>query len=366
MVNKSHYSFNETIHVPYGVMAEWTARIFRAEGLSRQDADLVADTLVAADARGVYSHGVLRISLYTERIEKGCVAVDAQPELIVSSGATGVVDGHNAMGQTIGAFAMQTAIAKAREFGVSFVTVRGSNHYGTCAYYTMMALAENMVGFSSSIGGGNLMAPWGGTDARIGNNPFSIAIPAMHRYPVVLDMAQSVVAKGKLVMATKTKTPIPDTWAFGTDGLPTTDAEEGIRGTIRPIAEYKGYGLAVMVGFLSSLISNAAIGSTLKDVYEDFSGGLNKGQMFAAVDISRMGDVAAFKTRVDREIDFIKDSPKAPGVEEIYLPGEPEARAWEASLVNGIEYPAEVIREVQGISERLNVAVPEGVSSRMV
>ena len=363
MVNKSHYSFNETIRVRYSVMAEWTARIFRAEGLSVEDADLVADTLVAADARGVYSHGVLRISLYTGRIEKGCVAVDAKPELVVSSGATGVVDGHNAMGQTVGVFAMQTAIAKAGEFGVSFVTARGSNHYGTCAYYTMMALPENMIGFSSSIGGGNLMAPWGGTDARIGNNPFSIAIPALHRYPVVLDMAQSVVAKGKLVMATKTRTPIPDTWAFDSDGLPTTDAEEGIRGTIRPIAEYKGYGLAVMVGFLSSLVSNAAIGSALKDVYEDFSGGLNKGQMFAAVDISRMDDVMAFKERVDREIDFIKASPKAPGVEEIYLPGEPEAKAWEMAIACGIEYPVEVIQEVQGISERLGIPVPDGIYS---
>ena len=359
MANKAHYSFNDVIRIGYAPMADWAARIFRAEGLSPEDAALVADTLVAADARGVYSHGVLRISIYTKRIEKGCVDVTARPELVVSSGATGVVEGHNAMGQCVGHFAMKTAIAKAREAGVSFVTARGSNHYGTCAYYTMMALPENMIGFSASIGGGNLMAPWGGTDARVGNNPFSIAIPALNRRPVVLDMAQSIVAKGKIVMATKTKTPIPETWAFDSQGRPTTDAEEGMRGTIRPIADYKGYGLAVMVGFLSSVISNAAIGDTLKDVYEDFSGGLNKGQLFAAVDISRMSEVTAFKERMDRQIDFIKASPLAAGAEEIYLPGELEAKAWDAAVRGGIEYPVEVIEEIRGISARLGVPVPD-------
>ena len=359
MANKSHYSFNNVVRVPFPVMVDWTSRIFRAEGLKNDDADLVADTLVTADARGVYSHGVLRISIYAKRIERGCVNVAASPELVVSNGATGIVEGHNVMGQSVGAFAMKVALAKAQEFGVSFVAARGSNHYGACAYYTMMALPENMIGISASIGGGNLMAPWGGTDARVGNNPFSIAIPALNRHAVVLDMAQSVVAKGKIVMATKTKTSIPETWAFDTHGQPTTNAQEGLKGTIRPIADYKGYGLAVMVGFLSSVISNAAIGSTLKDVYEDFSGGLNKGQLFAAVDLSRMGDVAAFKERIDQQIDFIKGSPLAAGAEEIYLPGELEARAWDTALCEGILYPVEVIEEICGISERLGVSVPD-------
>jgi LDH2 family malate/lactate/ureidoglycolate dehydrogenase len=340
-------------------MSEWTSRIFQADGLSKEDADLVADTLVTADARGVYSHGVLRISLYTMRIERGCVDVRARPEILSASLGTAVVEGNNAMGQSVGVFAMKAALEKAKEHGVSFVTARGSNHYGTCAYYAMMALPENMIGFSASIGGGNLMAPWGGTDARVGNNPFGVAIPALERYPVVLDMAQSVVAKGKIVMADKTQTPIPADWAFDRNGLPTTDAREGVRGTVRPIADYKGYGIATVIGMLSSVICNAAIGASLKDVYENFSGGLNKGQLFMAVDISRMSNVLEFKKRMDRDIDFIKASPKAPGVEEIYLPGEMEWQAWDASMRDGIHYPVEVIREIRSISERLGVPVLE-------
>jgi LDH2 family malate/lactate/ureidoglycolate dehydrogenase len=345
-------------------VAGWVSLIFQAEGLSAEDAGIVSDTLVTADARGVYSHGILRVTLYTKRIEEKCVNVTAKPELLSSVLGTAVIEGNNAMGQIVGVQAMKLAIEKAKEHGVSFVTARGSNHYGTCAYYAMMALPEDMIGFSSSIGGGNLMAPWGGSDARVGNNPFGVAIPALKRPPVVLDMAQSVVAKGKIVMATKTKTPIPANWAFDRSGNPTTDAYEGMMGTIRPIADYKGYGIATVVGMLSSVISNAAIGSTLKDVYEDFSGGLNKGHSFCVVNISCMTDVAAFKSRMDREIEFIKNSPKASGVEEIYLPGEMEWLAYEKAKREGIVYPVEVIDEIRAVSTKLGVAVPDSIGQR--
>lgn len=358
MQSQSHYHFNDTVKIDYRTMAEWSSAIFASFGLSGADADLVADSLIMADARGVYSHGAIRISIYTKRIAEGCVDTKAVPELVSDNLATGVVDGKNAMGQTVGAFSMRVAIEKAKQHGVSFVTARGSNHYGTCAYYSMMALEEEMIGFSSTIGGGNLMAPWGGSDARVGNNPFGLAIPAGKRFPVVLDMAQSIVAKGKIVMATKTGSPIPENWAFARDGSPTTDAKEGMEGTIRPIADYKGYGLAVVIGLLSSAISDAAIGATLKDIYADFSSGLNKGQVFAAVDIKRLSDVDAFKARMDEQIDFIKGSPTAPGVDAVYLPGELEFIAYERQIKEGIEYPVEVIDEIKAISRDKNVPIP--------
>lgn len=359
MQKQSHYHFNETMKIGYKTMSAWTSAIFSAFGLGKADADLVADTLIMADARGVYSHGAMRVSIYTKRIAEGCVDTKAVPELASDNLGTGVVDGKNAMGQTVGAFSMRLAIEKAKRHGVSFVTARGSNHYGTCAYYSMMALPEGMIGFSTTIGGGNLMAPWGGSDARVGNNPFGLAIPAGKRFPVVLDMAQSIVAKGKIVMATKTGSPIPENWAFAKDGSPTTDAREGMNGTIRPIADYKGYGLAVAIGLLSSVISDAAVGATLKDIYADFSSGLNKGQIFAAVDLKCLTDVEAFKARMDAQIDFIKASPTAPGVDEVYLPGEMEWIAYERQMREGIEYPVEVIDEIKAISAGKNVPIPE-------
>jgi len=358
MEKKAHYHFNKTVKIAYKDMAGWTSDIFAATGLQKKHADLVADTLVAADARGVYSHGVLRISIYSKRILKGCVDIKAEPELVEDSLGTGVVDGKNTMGQSVGYYAMNVAISKAKEHGVSFVTARGSNHYGSSGYYAMMALKDDMIGFSTTIGGGNCMAPWGGSDARVGNNPFAVAIPAGKRYPVVLDMAQSTVAKGKIIMATKTGNPIPQDWAFDKFGSPTTDAAKAAEGTLRPIADYKGYGIAVVVGLLSCVISNADIGASLIDVYGNFSRGMNKGQMFAAVDLKRMTNVAEFKKRMDKEIDYIKASPKAPNVDEIFLPGEMEYISYDRQIRDGIEYPTEVIEEIKTISTDLKVPIP--------
>lgn len=361
MANKSHYQFNETKRVAYSTIKPWIRQIFCANGLKEADAEIVADSLVTADARGVYSHGILRTSIYRKRIQKGCVDVNAVPQVIVDNAAAMVVEGNNAMGQVVGQYAMEKAIEKAKVYGISFVSARGSNHYGTCAYYAQMALAEQMIGISATIGGGNLMAPWGGTDARVGNNPFGIAIPAENAFPVVLDMAQSVVAKGKIVMATKTNTPIPKEWAFDNNGRETTDPFEAMKGTVRPIADYKGYGIAATVGFLCSVISDAAIGLSLKDVYEDFSGGLNKGQMFIAIDLAHLTDVSAFKRRMDREIAYIKASPPAKDMEEVYLPGELEARKQEQQMKEGILYPIEVLNEIKEISTKDKVKIPAGI-----
>jgi LDH2 family malate/lactate/ureidoglycolate dehydrogenase len=192
----------------------------------------------------------------------------------------------------------------------------------------------------------------------VGNNPFAVAIPAGKHYPVVLDMAQTVVAKGKIIMATKTGNPIPPEWAFDKYGSVTTDAKMAAEGTLRPIADYKGYGIAVVIGLLSSVISNADIGASLINVYTNFSRGMNKGHLFAAVDLKCMTDVAEFKKRMDREIDYIKGSSKAPETEEIYLPGELEWLSWDRQVREGIIYPIEVINEIKDISTSLGVAIP--------
>lgn len=169
----------------------------------------------------------------------------------------------------------------------------------------------------------------------------------------------SVVAKGKVDVASKTHSPIPDTWALDQNGFPTTDAEEALKGSLRPIADYKGSGMAIVIGMLCSVISNGAIGPTLKRVYGDFDGGLNKGQLFMAVDISRMTDVQVFKERMDRQIDFIKASPAAANTEEVYLPGELEYRSFDRQMKDGIVYPVEIIQEIREIAGGFGVAEPE-------
>ena len=361
MVNTSHYHFNKTVSIRYAVMKDWVTNLFYAQGMNEADAEVVADSLVDSDARGVYSHGTQRVKMYSERIRRNCVNVTGKPYVVVDRDATAVVDGDNGMGQIVGVFAMNLAIEKAKQYGVSFVTARGSNHYGRCEYYTRMALNHDMAGFSATVGGGNLMAPWGGSEARVGNNPFSIAMPAEERYPVVLDMAQSVVAKGKIEMALKTGSTIPKEWALDKNGIPTTNPSEGSEGSVRPIADYKGADLAIMIGFMSSLFCGGAVGPTLKNVYKDFDGGLNKGQMFMAIDISRMIDVAIYKERMKEQIDFIKETPRAMGVDEVLMPGEQEYQYFDRQIKDGIVYAVEVIAELKEMSKQLGVEIPEEI-----
>lgn len=359
MKQESHYHFHQTRVLTFNQIKTWVTDIFQAAGLSAYQSELTADSLVDADARGVYSHGVQRVKMYTKRILKGCINLNGSPQIITHSGGCALVDGDNAMGQTVGKFSMELAISLAKEYGISFVSARNSNHYGRCAYYTRMALSHDMIGFSSTIGGGNLMAPWGGSDSRVGNNPYSYAIPANHRYPVVIDMALSVVAKGKIDVAAKTHSPIPPTWALDSQGRPTTDAAAALEGSLRPIADYKGSGTAIVMGMLCSVISNAAIGPTLKTVYKDFDGGLNKGQMFMAIDISRLTDIASFKERMDQQIDFIKASPPAEGVDEVFLPGEIEFRNYDRQMREGITYPVEIIKELCAVSTQVQAQIPD-------
>lgn len=358
---KSHYHFNQTEKIPYNVMKAWVKELFTAQGINDNTADVVAESLVDADARGVYSHGVQRVKMYSARIQKDCINRNGVPHIIKDADATAVVDGDNAMGQIVGVFSMQLAIEKAKKYGIGIVTARNSNHYGRCAYYSRMALDENMIGFSSTVGGGNLMAPWGGTSPRVGNNPFSVAMPADKKNPVVLDMAQSVVAKGKIEMAVKTGSPIPAEWALDSNGIPTTDAKKGSEGTLRPIADYKGSGIAITVGMMSSMLSGGALGASLKNVYKDFDGGLNKGQLFIAIDIAHFIDAEAYKERMDKEIEFIKESPLAADTDEIYMPGEIEYNNYYRQISDGITYAKEVMDELKELSSKLNVHIPDAV-----
>ena len=182
---------------------------------------------------------------------------------------------------------MKLAIAKAKEHGVGYVSVKGSNHYGAAAHFSMMALPEDMIGISGTIGSTLIMSPWGGMDPLLGNNPFSTAIPALNRDPIVMDMANSVVAKGKVFMAMKTNQPIPESWALAPDGTPTTDPNQAFLGTLRPVGDHKGYGLTLVTGILSSVLSGGSFGKEIEDLYEEFAIPQNIGHYMQAINIAR-------------------------------------------------------------------------------
>jgi LDH2 family malate/lactate/ureidoglycolate dehydrogenase len=268
--------------------------------------------------------------------------------------ATALVDGHNAMGQVVAVYAMKIAIQKARQCGSAAVSIKRGNHFGTCAYFAEMAAREDMIGFVWT-NGGPVMAPWGGRERQLGNNPFAIALPCKKKRPIVLDMAQSVVARGKIVMAMKTKTPIPDTWALDAEGCPTSDPLAGYWGTVRPAGDYKGSGLSILVSMISALLPGAAIGPTMVDLYEQPAVPFNAGQLVQVIDISAMGDGEEFKQRMDDYVDYLKRGKKAKGFDEIFVPGELEHNMYEKQMKEGIQYPVEIIKEYHALCEKLGV-----------
>ena len=351
------YTFSEQTAVQADDMTGWMTLMLKAAGMRGKDARNCAHHLVTADARGVYSHGCMRMGVYCGRLLNGGTNPKGRPKIAKRKGCTILVDGDNAMGPVVGIFAMKEAIKLAGKFGSAAASVFGSNHIGTCAYYAMMAADADMLGFAWTIGASNIMAPWGGRDSRLGNNPLAIAVPCENRPHVVLDMAQSVVARGKIIMARKTGTPIPDTWALDKDGKLTTDPEAALLGTLQPVGGYKGYGMAFMTGIITALLSGATFGPGIVDIFGKPDAVQNAGHLFQVIDISAFISPEEFKKRVYDAVMYMKEAQKADGVKEILVPGEAEALTLERQLKDGINYPAEVIEELRSLSQKLGVAV---------
>jgi LDH2 family malate/lactate/ureidoglycolate dehydrogenase len=320
-------------------------------------ATAIARNLIQADLEGVASHGVVRLPIYVERLRAGVVNPRPNVRVISETPTTAVVDGDNGMGQWVGMRAMQMAIDKSLSAGCTFVSVRNSNHFGAAAYYSRMAVAHDMIGLSFTIGGINHMTPWGGAEAILGNNPFSIALPAGEERPVVLDMACSVAARGKIIVAAKDRTPIPIDWASGPDGQPTTDPVEALKGFVLPVGGPKGYALTLTIGLLSTMLSGAAFGSEVTNMYENLERIQNIGHLFGVLPIACFEPLEIYKARVDKAIREIRSVPRAPGVERIYLPGEREQILAEDQARSGIPIKSSVWAELLEVGSSLGVTM---------
>ena len=329
------------------------AAVLRRVEVPERDAVEIADNLVEADLRGVHSHGVVRLPIYTERL--AARATNPRPEVkVVRETATSlVIDGDNGMGQIVGMRAMERLIDKAKASRVcAFAAVRNSNHYGAAALYAQMACLHDMIGLSFTIGGINHMVPWGGAEALLGNNPFAIAMPAGEKHPVVLDMACSVAARGKIIVAAKEGKAIPPDWAVGPDGQPTTDAVEALKGFVSPIAGPKGYSLTLMIGLLSTMLSGAAFGSEVTHMYEDLERPQNVGHLFGVLPIDLFEDVETYRRRMDKAVREMRGARRTPGVERIYLPGEREYLAMAERKISGIPLGTGVFGELNELGAR--------------
>lgn len=347
-------------------LREFTTQVFASLGLSPQDSFIVADHMVEADLRGVYSHGMLLLNTYVQKIKSGGINPTPSIRIVRETAGTALVDGDNGAGHVVAARAMEIAIRKGKEAGTSHVGVRGSNHFGTCAYWAGMALSHDMIGFAASVGVTNIIAPTGGVTPLLGNNPFGVAIPAGKEYPLVLDMALSVVARGKIVHAMKTGTPVPSNWAVNKWGEPTTDAKEAYEGLIQPVGGYKGYGMAFVVGALGALLNGAAFLGGIVPFYSNFDKPQDASHFFSVIDIEAFIDPLEFKSRMDEAIQAMHSSELARGAERIYVPGEMEWLKRAERLKTGIQIPPAVWRDMEVISQDRAVPLPSGVQPQGV
>ena len=327
---------------------------YEKAGLSLQDAQLCADSLVQADLSGHQSHGVLRLSWYVARLLAGVCDPKARPELVVDGGAIAVIDGHEAMGQVVAARGAQEAIARAKQHGIAAVAMRNSNHFGTAFYFTLMAAREGCIGFLST-NASPAMAPWGGRKKALGNNPFSWACPAGRHAPMVLDMANTGVARGKIYLARQKGMKIPLGWAINAAGAPTTDPVEAIEGIILPMAEHKGYAIAMMMDMLSGVLTGSGFASDVSGPYQAERRS-RAGHLMIVLDIGRIQPLADFNARVEEQIRRMKDVPLAEGFEEIFYPGEMEARQDLANRKNGLHLPDDTLADLAKLGDQLGLS----------
>ena len=340
-----------------GALTASAVAIFEACGMSAEDAHIVSDSLVAADKRGIHSHGLLRIEDYVKKLLDDGVDPKGRPSIVSRKAGAIRVDGANALGQIPGVSAMRAAIEAARETGIAFAAVGQSNHCGALDYYTLMAAEAGMVG----IAGTNAlptMAPWGGRDKIVGLNPISIAMPTEGRRPFVLDTALGATAHGKIRVYAQKGAPIPEGWAFDAEGAPTTDATAALEGLIQPIGAFKGIGLAMAVGLLSTLLSDAGYGTESGNMVDGAYAGKD-GQFYMAIDVASFVDPAVFQSRLKEIIAAFEASARISPDASIHAPGSLEANIAERYAREGVPLNEECLATIRRSAARANA--PEGV-----
>ena len=331
------------------------SKIFEGAGASREQASDVTNNLVLADLRGVASHGVSRVIVYCDRLDSKMINVNPSYKF-TQNGSAIVMDADNGLGAIAGVAGMDKTIEAAKQYGVAACSVGNANHFGIAAYYGMRALAHDMIGMAFTSAPSNV-APWGGIRPYLGTNPICYAVPANKHRPIVFDAATSIVARGKIILADIEGQPIPEGWALDKQGNPTVDTKEALSGTVLPMGTYKGYGLAIFVDILCAILSGAEFGKHIGELYANSKTKQNVGHFFIAFDIAKFIDVSVFKGRVDQLIDEIKANQKAPGVDEIYLPGEIEFNNEDINSKLGIEVGPGVMSDLASLCDRYSLGI---------
>ena len=327
-------------------------------GASAEHAAIGADALVTTDSWGVFTHGSKLLPGYVRRLRAGGIRGDFEPRIVAEGPAWAIIDGGSALGQVIGVRAMDEAIARARRAGIAYVGVRHSNHFGAAGYYAARAARAGLIGIAMANDIPSVAAP-GSRGPVIGTNPLAYAIPAGTADPILLDIAMSTVAGGKVYAAHQLGRPIPDNWIVDRQGRPTTDASlYPHHAALAPMTGHKGYGLALLIEGLAALATGAAVTSSVGGwMFGDPSVPTDHGAAFLAVDVAAMaGGAEVFEALVRALIDEIHAASTAEGIDRLLVPGEREWANRRRALDQGIELPADVLAALAPLAAELELS----------
>ncbi|MBD8067937.1 Ldh family oxidoreductase [Bacillus sp. PS06] len=337
-------------------LEQFVRNVFIEAGLDERQSTLISRHLVLANLRGMDSHGVSRVSIYCKRLDLGLVDKTYNPIIEKESEVSALINANNSSGIPVSTFGIELAIKKAKKSGIGIVAIHNSNHCGMLADYVQRAVEEDCIVLATTNAPAN-MAPWGGKSPFFGTNPFAYGIPTGEEDNIVLDMATSKVAKGKVVLAQKNNQNIPIGWALSSDGQPTEDPNEALKGVFLPFGEHKGYGITFLVETLSAIVTGSAFGPHIGDLYTNFENKQNVGQFFYCMRADLFQDIDKFKSRMDQMIKEIRTVPVMKGVDKIYLPGEIENITYKDRSENGIPLSKEIIHELQLVGEKYNLSL---------
>ncbi len=332
--------------VDHEQLREWCVAKFAQVGVGENHAGIAADVLIHANLRGVDSHGVLRMEHYVRKLKHRGINPDPHLKVTNSGLATATVDGDDGLGHVVAKQAMSVAINLARRNGVGVVSAVNSSHCGALSYFVEMAAREGMIGIAMT-NTDKMVVPFGGSSAYFGTNPIAFGFPAGNRPPILLDMATSSVAYGKVLEAIHLGKSIPSDWAVDSTGHPTTDPQQVA--ALLPFGGPKGYGLGLVVDIFAGILTGSSFGPYVGKMYGDDPGERRKlGHFVCAIDVSRSTSRDSFERDMERMMDDLHDMPPAPGFNQVMLPGEPEALREKQRREQGIPISEELYAYLSG------------------
>jgi len=337
-------------------MTAFTYDALVANGVPEADAGVAARQMIEADITGFDAHGIFRLGMYCNTLKSGRCNPRPNIRTLQRSAATALVDGDDGIGHLVMTYATNLAMELARESGIGWVGARNSNHAGAAGIYAEMPTRENMVGIYAAVSTANHMAVWGAAEALLGTNPIAIGIPAGKEPPVVLDIATSVSSYGTIRQHVVSGTPMPDGWAVHSKtGTPINDPKQVGEGVLLPIGDYKGSGLALIIGLLAGVLNGAAFGRDVIDFTATGSEKTNTGQFVVAIDVKRFIPPGMFAAEMDRHLNDLRSSARLPGVDAIRLPGEDRRKRRDDRTRNGVALPAGLVKQLDDLAASLKI-----------